>query len=252
MSLIKELKKSKEYFIGIDSDGCVFDTMEIKHKECFIPNIINEWDLQKVSKYAKEAAGFVNLNSKWRGINRLDALINVFKLLEDRPEAKDRGYKFPEIASLLKWVQNETKLGNPTLEIEVIKTDDEVLKRALKWSYAVNDTVAEIVRGVEPFPYVRKSLGLAYDNCDMIVVSATPCEALNREWAENDIEKYVRIIGGQEMGTKKQMLEEANHDKKYDLSKCLMIGDAPGDLKAAKANNMLFYPINPGAEEDRV
>jgi hypothetical protein len=28
-----------------------------------------------------------------------------------------------------------------------------------------------------------------------------------------------------------------------------MIGDAPGDYAAAKANSALFYPINPGAEE---
>jgi hypothetical protein len=28
-----------------------------------------------------------------------------------------------------------------------------------------------------------------------------------------------------------------------------MIGDAPGDYAAAKANNCLFYPINPGAED---
>ena len=29
-----------------------------------------------------------------------------------------------------------------------------------------------------------------------------------------------------------------------------MIGDAPGDLKAAQANEALFFPVNPGAEED--
>ena len=28
-----------------------------------------------------------------------------------------------------------------------------------------------------------------------------------------------------------------------------MIGDAPGDFKAAKANGALFFPINPGKEE---
>jgi hypothetical protein len=28
-----------------------------------------------------------------------------------------------------------------------------------------------------------------------------------------------------------------------------MIGDANGDLKAARANNALFFPINPGEEE---
>jgi hypothetical protein len=30
----------------------------------------------------------------------------------------------------------------------------------------------------------------------------------------------------------------------------LMVGDAPGDLDAAHANGILFYPIIPGREED--
>jgi superfamily I DNA/RNA helicase len=29
-----------------------------------------------------------------------------------------------------------------------------------------------------------------------------------------------------------------------------MIGDAPGDFKAAKSNHALFYPIVPGREEE--
>jgi len=41
--------------------------MELKHKECFIPNIINYYALQGVSKYAREAAEFVNLYSTSRG-----------------------------------------------------------------------------------------------------------------------------------------------------------------------------------------
>jgi hypothetical protein len=28
-----------------------------------------------------------------------------------------------------------------------------------------------------------------------------------------------------------------------------MIGDAPGDLDAARGNDALFFPVNPGAEE---
>ena len=67
---LAELEPKHKFFIGIDSDGCAFDTMEIKHKECFAPNIIRHWELQAVSKYAREAAEFVNLYSKWRGINR--------------------------------------------------------------------------------------------------------------------------------------------------------------------------------------
>ena len=53
---LKNLTPKKDFFIGIDSDGCAFPSMELKHKECFIPNIIKHWDLQAVSKYAREAA----------------------------------------------------------------------------------------------------------------------------------------------------------------------------------------------------
>src|SRR5205085_10471008 len=45
-----------DFLVGIDSDGCVFDSMEIKYKECFIPNFINHYGLQGVSKFAREAA----------------------------------------------------------------------------------------------------------------------------------------------------------------------------------------------------
>ena len=77
-----------DFLVGIDSDGCVFDTMELKHKECFIPNIINHWNLQGVSKYAREAAEFVNLYSKSRGINRFPALVETMEWLQKRPEVQ--------------------------------------------------------------------------------------------------------------------------------------------------------------------
>jgi len=243
-----DLKKGKEFLICIDSDGCAFDTMEIKHKECFIPNTINEWGLQAVSKYAREAAEFVNLYSKWRGVNRFPALINVIDLLEDRDEVIRRGFKVPDIGSLRKWAETETKLGNPALEKAVNDTNDAVLKRTLEWSESVNETIAKMVHGVPPFPYVRESLKMMAKSADIIVVSATPNEALVREWEEHDIAKYVKVIAGQEMGTKKESIGYAKTNR-YEDDHILMIGDAPGDLKAARANNAFFYPINPGDED---
>ena len=80
-----------------------------------------------------------------------------------------------------------------------------------------------------------------------MVVSATPNEALKREWAEHDIAKHVRMICGQEMGKKAEHLKYGAAGK-YDAGRILMVGDAPGDMKAAKANDALFYPINPGDE----
>src|SRR4051812_36682813 len=67
---LDQFQKRHEFLVAIDSDGCAFDTMEVKHKECFIPNTIKYFHLQAVSKFAREAAEFVNLYSKWRGINR--------------------------------------------------------------------------------------------------------------------------------------------------------------------------------------
>jgi len=244
-----DFQRKCDFLVGIDSDGCAFDTMELKHKECFIPNTINYWNLQGVSKYAREAAEFVNLYSKSRGVNRFPALIETLQWLQKRPEVRARGVRIEIPQSLCDWVARETKLGNPALRRAVEETGDEQLRRTLEWSEAVNRTVAEIVRGVPPFPYVRESLERLQGKADVIVVSATPQEALDREWEEHDLKKYVAAICGQETGTKKESLGYAKQAGGYADDHVLMIGDAPGDYRAAKANGALFFPINPGHEE---
>lgn len=240
------IEPKHEFFVGIDSDGCVFDSMELKHKECFIPNIINYYELQAISKYAREAAEFVNLYSKSRGINRFPALIETLEWLQKRPEVKARGVTIEIPASLRDWVSTETKLGNPALEKKVAASGDKDLAHALKWSIAVNDSIAAMVRGVPPFPMVRESLAKLAAKSDIVVCSATPNEALEAEWEEHDVRKYVVAICGQESGNKKETLTNSS---KYAANRSLMIGDAPGDYSAAKANKTLFYPINPGNEE---
>ena len=241
-----DFKPRHDFLVGIDSDGCAFDTMELKHKECFIPNIINYWGLQGVSKYAREAAEFVNLYSKSRGINRFPALVEALDWTNKRPEVKARGVHVEIPKSLCEWMKRETKLGNPALEEEVERTGDPDLKHTLAWSKAVNHSVTDMVRGVPPFPFVRESLQKLQEHADVLVVSATPHEALQREWEEHDLSKYTVAICGQEIGTKKESLGSA---AKYPPNHTLMIGDAPGDYKAAVPNKALFFPINPGAEE---
>lgn len=242
-----EFKKTNDFLVGIDSDGCAFDTMELKHKECFIPCIIHHWGLKGISKYAREAAEFVNLYSKSRGVNRFPALVEVFKLLQKRPEVVARGAKIeiPEI--LVEWMNKETKLGNAALAKYVEETGDPLMKKTLAWSLDVNETVDKIVgEGVPPFPMVRESLEKLQGKADVLVVSATPQAALQKEWANQGLLPFVQSICGQEVGTKKESLAYASL---YPKNHALMIGDAPGDYKAALANNALFFPINPGEEE---
>jgi phosphoglycolate phosphatase-like HAD superfamily hydrolase len=245
--ILKDFKPAKEFFIGIDSDGCVFDSMEIKHKECFTPMFIKHFGLQAVSKYAREVWDFVNLYSKTRGANRFPALSRALNLLRERPQVAARKVKVPETKALDEWITRETKLGNATLAAEV-KNGNMALAQIKVWSDAVNAQIADIVHGVPPFPLVCESLEKLTGKADAMVISQTPAEALKREWAENCIEQHVKIIAGQEMGTKTEHIKFAAVGK-YPSGKILMIGDAPGDYKAAKSNGALFYPVNPGNEE---
>jgi phosphoglycolate phosphatase-like HAD superfamily hydrolase len=246
---LAELEPKHDFFVGIDSDGCAFDTMEIKHKECFTPNIIKHWKLQPVSKYAREAAEFVNLYSKWRGINRWPALVMVFDLLRERQEVQARNVVPPEAPRIRAFIADERfPKSNDGLKAYMAEYPDPELDIAWAWTTGVNATVADMVHDVPPFPFVRESLSFLEDKADMIVVSATPLEALRREWEEHGIARYVRVIAGQEMGKKALHLELAAKGK-YPADHILMVGDAPGDMKAARANDALFYPINPGREE---
>jgi phosphoglycolate phosphatase-like HAD superfamily hydrolase len=245
-----DLEPRHGFFIGIDSDGCAFDTMEIKHKECFTPNTIKHWNLQAVSKYAREASEFVNLYSKWRGINRWPALVMVLDLLRERPEVVARHVVPPEAPYVRQFIADDRyPKSNDGLQAFMAEHSDSELDTAWAWTTGVNDTVTDMVHGVPPFPWVHESLSLLEDKADMIVVSATPLEALAREWEEHGIARYVRVIAGQEMGKKALHLKLAAADK-YPPDRILMIGDAPGDMNAARANNALFYPINPGFEEE--
>jgi phosphoglycolate phosphatase-like HAD superfamily hydrolase len=211
------------------------------------------FDLQPVAEAARECRVFADLFSKTRGNNRHKTLKRILsELLPNHPHVKQRGFKVPQPAHYFAWVDDpESVLSNDGLQKAIAEAKDPQVKKeleqALAWSKKVNQAVADIVKGIPPFPYVKESLVKIRPSADVIVVSATPGEALIREWQEHDIAKYVAIIAGQEMGTKAEHLEYATKNR-YDKDHVLMVGDAPGDLKAARANNALFYPIVPGKE----
>ncbi|MBA7483774.1 hypothetical protein ES707_19291 [subsurface metagenome] len=252
---LKEFKPKKKFFIGIDSDGCAFDTMGIKQRECFCPWMIGYFGLQPVAQAARECKEFADLFSKTRGYNRHKTTKRILtELLPSHPMVKARNFKVPQFPHYFKWVDApKSVLSNDGLKAAIQATTDVEAKRelelALEWSERVNSAIKDIVKGMPPFPFVRESLEKIAPLADVIVVSATPCEALTREWEEHDIAKYAEVIAGQEMGKKAQHLEYAAKGK-YEKNHVLMIGDAPGDMKAAKANDALFYPVNPGGETE--
>ncbi|HZL76155.1 MAG TPA: hypothetical protein VFB97_00490 [Bacteroidales bacterium] len=247
-SLLKEFQPDHDLFIGIDSDGCVFDSMEVKQKEFFIPNALKYFNLFRIAKPLSETWEFVNLYSVYRGGNRFPAMIKVFELLAERKEVIESGVTLPNLSSLKAWVNTETKLGNASLRKHYEENPDKSLEAVLKWSEAVNRDIGEWLHDIPPFFYAVRAMEKMSEAADIMVVSQTPLEALEREWLENDLKKFVSMIAGQEHGTKTEHIALAAKGK-YSDSKIILIGDAIGDLNAARNNGILFYPIIPGNED---
>ena len=247
--ILVDMKRKHDFLICVDSDGCVFDNMELKHKECFCPVTVNAWNLQSVSRYAREAAEFVNLYSTTRGINRYPALIRTLELLGARKEAIQRGYHCPDLTPLKHWVEISDSLSTAKLEayLKTLDHAEPLLELAVAWSKDVDANVAHIVHGVTPFPGVREALSRFAEYADIVIVSATPHEAISREWTENGLIGFVTEAAGQELGSKTECIRKANSGH-YAPDHILMIGDAPGDYTAAKDNGVLYFPIIPGRE----
>jgi phosphoglycolate phosphatase-like HAD superfamily hydrolase len=250
---LKEFKPQHQFFVGIDSDGSVFDTMGIKQRECFCPWLIAYFGLQPVAQAVRECKEFADLFSKTRGANRHKTTKRIIaELLPEHPMTKAIGFKVPLYPHYFAWVDDpKSLLSNDGLKQAIEKATDPQAKKelelALAWSERVNWAIGQIVKDMPPFGYVCQALEKIQPLADVIVVSGTPGEALRREWEEHGIAMYVKVIAGQETGSKAQHLKYAAKGK-YEKDHVLMVGDAPGDMKAARANGALFFPINPGDE----
>ena len=244
-----DFKPTKDFFVGIDSDGCVFDAMELKHKECFIPSTINVWGLQTVSRFAREVHEFVNLYSKWRGLNRWRNIIRTMDMLQEHPEVKRRGFECPNIEGLRAFVRSGASLSDAGLYGYMREHASPDLYQGARWSSDVNSAIEHICHGLMPFAPVKPSFEALKGQADLACVSATRNNDLAREWTYAGILDDVQLLCGQEVGTKERILALTAQNK-YPKDHILMMGDAPGDMAAAHATGALFFPINPGYEAD--
>ncbi len=244
---LANLKPEYTTFVGIDSDGCVFDTMEIKQKQCFHKLIVAHWHLEPIEKLLRETAEFVNLYSRHRGRNRFLSLLLTFDLLGERPEVKASGITLPEFKALKEFCGSGLPLANSTLEKNALQSGNAELAAVLEWSKAVDRKIEKTLTHPTPFAGASESLRQISAHSDAICVSQTPTAALVREWRQHGLLSCVKAIAGQELGAKSEHLRLATAGR-YQDDNILMIGDAPGDLAAARENKAHFYPINPGHE----
>lgn len=248
-AMLRGFAPQHDCFVGIDSDGCVFDTMAVKQREHFHPLIIKHWHLERCADALIACADFSNLISCYRGSNRFPALLRTFTWFRNYPGVAESGVELPKLDALRAYVQSGLTLGNPSLRTEVERTGDPELRRLLEWSLEVSASIDGNMRPVPPFPEAVATMEQMRGTADLMVVSQTPEAALRREWKLHRIDGLVEIICGQEAGTKAEMLAAAAGGK-YASGKVLMVGDAQGDLRSAREAGALFFPITPGDENN--
>ena len=239
---IQSFKKSKEFLVCVDSDGCAMDTMEVKHRKCFGPKIIEVWGLQGIEEKFLETWNMINLYSKTRGINRFKGLVKIFEVLTEE------GVNMPDFSSIKKWTETSPELSNPALEKAIEEIKDEQLIKTLKWSKAVNKAISELDNEDKPFPNVKEGIEIISAVADVAIVSAANSGAVADEWTRHGLSTSVKVMLGQEEGTKAVCIAGLKENNFAD-SNVLMVGDAPGDLEAAIKNGVLYYPILVGKEE---
>jgi phosphoglycolate phosphatase-like HAD superfamily hydrolase len=233
-------------FVGIDSDGCVFDTMEMKQKNYFHPAIIRHWGLEAIEPQVRAAAEFVYLYSTYRGLNRFLGLCKTFELLGDWPEARNSA-DLPDAADLRTYCDSGLPLSNATIRAEAARTGSSLLTEVYEWSEALNEDIDRNMPDPPPFAGVENALRHIQENSDVIVISQTQSVALLKDWYRDDLAKYVSVIAGPELGSKIDHFTMAAVNR-YPSKAILMIGDAPGDMATAQAIGCNFFPINPGRE----
>jgi len=234
-----DLAPQHDLLVAIDSDGCVFDSMSIKQR-IFHTEIIKRWGFESAESDVRKIAEWVSLYSPWRGLNRFQLILKIFQALNDS------GVAAFETGSLEVFVNSGVALSADELEKRIDETADPALQKVLDWSLEVSRQIAQIAE-MPVFDEVFQGLEKLHAAADLIVVSQTTEDALVREWRHAGIEKFVDVIAGAELGSKAESLALAMKTR-YAPDQVLMVGDAPGDLEAARAVGFLFFPIIPGDE----
>ena len=180
MSIFDSFEKKHDYLICVDSDGCVMDTMNCKHFNCFGPCMVKEWGLDEWQDEILARWNEINLFSMTRGINR-------FKGLAASLSEIDRKYKKIEgVDALELWASTAPALSNAAVAKAAEEAEDEdarlVFKKALAWSVAVNAAIVELDESLKvPFDGALEGLAAAHSFADVAMVSSANRDAVEEE-----------------------------------------------------------------------
>ena len=179
----------------------------------------------------------INLYTMTRGINRFKGLNMALT------EISEKYTPIEGLADLTAWVESGAAPSNDALQKAIDETDSPMLKRALRWSKAVNAAIVALPEELKrPFPGAGEGLAAASAVADVAIVSSANRDAVMEEWTKHKLLDHVDIVLAQDMGSKAHCIAEMLRFG-YAPDHVLMCGDAPGDMDAAQQNGVLYFPI---------
>ena len=89
---LTDFTKKREFLICMDSDGCVMDTVRIKHSTVMCPELIRVFALDDHADFITAAWDEINLHTITRGISRFESVRLVFDRLK-KPRHRDPGQR---------------------------------------------------------------------------------------------------------------------------------------------------------------
>ena len=248
MSIFDSFVRKHDYLICVDSDGCVMDTMNCKHFQCFGPRMVDEWHLDAWREPILQRWNEINLFSMTRGINRFKGLALALTEI-------DKTYTpIPGVQALAHWAETAPALSNAAVEQAAKDAADPdaklALTKALNWSKAVNASIVDLPEELKiPYPGAKEGLAAAHQFADVAMVSSANRDAVEEEWGKFGLLDHTDIVLAQDVGSKAACIA-AMLRFGYAPDKVLMIGDAPGDGDAADKNRVFYYPILVNHEEE--
>ena len=241
MSIFDTFERKHDYLVCVDSDGCVMDTMNCKHFNCFGPCMVTEWGLEAWKDEILDRWNVINLFSMTRGINRFKGLAMALGEI-------DKQYKpITGIAARQHWADAAPALSNDGVAKAAAEATDAdaklVFEKALSWSKAVNAAIVELDEALKiPYEGAKEGLAAAHQFADVAMVSSANRDAVEEEWGKFSLLEHTDIVLAQDIGSKAACIKEMLKFG-YDPDKVVMVGDAPGDCDAAEKNGVHYYPI---------
>ncbi len=235
-------------FVGLDSDGCVVDTMASKQHQFLQPLLIRAFGLEPLAEVYHQCADFVNLYSATRGITRFKAICLNLQYFNAHPQTKAAGFAPVPTQDLEAFLESGLPPSGDALETWLQTHPSEMLETLLRWHHEVNNAILDSGAVFPAYKGAVTALHLMKERSETAIVSQSPERVLRQDWGTHGLLELIDHVAGQELGDKVTQLTKLTSGR-YDPSRVLMVGDASGDLLAARGFGCRFYPIIPGQEE---